>query len=161
VKTLIVGLGNPLLGDDGVGWVIAEQLQQRIDQVVSSANGDIEVTCLAVGGLSLMEHLIGYDRVILIDAINTGQRALGNLFQFPLDRLPNQAFGHMCSAHDTTLQNALEVGRRLGARLTGRITIVGIETNQIYDFSEELSPPVAASVPKAVQVVLDLIQNQE
>jgi hydrogenase maturation protease len=129
--------------------------------VVSSANGDIEVTCLAVGGLSLMEHLIGYDRVILIDAINTGQGALGNLFQFPLDRLPNQAFGHMCSAHDTTLQNALEVGRRLGARLPGRITIVGIETNQIYDFSEELSPPVAASVPKAVQVVLDLIQNQE
>lgn len=161
MKTLIIGLGNPLLGDDGIGWVIAEQLQQRIDQVVSSANGDIEVTCLAVGGLSLMEHLIGYDKAILIDAVNTGQGPSGKVFQCPLDRLPNKAFGHLCSAHDTTLQNALEVGRKLGAQLPDQIIVVGIEADQVYEFSEELSPPVAASIPGAVEVVLDLIQKQE
>lgn len=161
MKTLIVGLGNPLLGDDGIGWVIAEQVKERIDHNALSAHGDIDVTCLAVGGLSLMEHLIGYDRVILIDAINTRQGPLGKIFQFPLEMLPNQAFGHLCSAHDTTLQNALQVGQRLGAQLPGQITVVGIEANQIYDFSEELTPPIAASIPEAVQLVLDLIHNQE
>lgn len=161
MKTLIVGLGNPLLGDDGIGWVIAGQVQRRIDHNASSANGSIEVTRLSVGGLSLMEHLIGYDKAILIDAINTGQGQLGNVLHFPLERLPNQALGHLCSAHDTTLQNALEVGRRLGAHLPGQIIVVGIEADQVYEFSEELSPPVAASIPGAVEVVLDLIQKQE
>lgn len=158
MKTLVVGLGNPLLGDDGIGWVVAEQVQQKIDHQAVPAHGSVEVDCLSVGGLSLMENLIGYNKVILIDAINTGQRALGKVCYFPLDMLPNQAFGHLCSAHDTTLQNALEVGRKLGAQLPGQIIVVGIETNQVYDFSEELSPPVAASIPAAVQLVLDLVQ---
>ena len=105
-----------------------------------------------------MEHLIDYDRVILIDALTTGQNPQGSVFTFPLDDLPNRAIGHLSSAHDTTIQNALQVGRSMGAYLPQEITIVAIEAVNVYEFSEELSPPVAAAVDIAVQKVLELLQ---
>lgn len=152
MKTLILGLGNPLLGDDGVGWRVAEQVR---DQITDST---IEVDFHAGGGLSLMERLIGYDRAIIVDAINTGQAPQGNVSCFPLDDLPNNAASHLASAHETNLQTALHVGRKMGARLPSQVLIVGIEAYQVYDFSEELSPTVARAVPFAVQRVAQLIR---
>jgi hydrogenase maturation protease len=157
-RTLIVGLGNPILGDDGVGWRIAERLSAELsDPAYKSPNVDVE--CLAVGGLSLMEHLIGYDRVILVDALTTGQNPQGSVFTFPLEDLPNRAIGHLSSAHDTTIQNAIQVGRSMGAHLPQEITIVAVEAVNVYEFSEELTPPVAAAVDVAVQKVLELLQD--
>jgi hydrogenase maturation protease len=63
----------------------------------------------------------------------------------------------MCSSHDTTLQNALKVGRDLGAALPQEITIVAVEAHNVYDFSEQLSPEVAAAIPSAVHMVIDLL----
>jgi hydrogenase maturation protease len=152
VKTIVIGLGNPILGDDGVGWQIARQVQQR-----SEFPPDIDIDCLSVGGISLMERLIGYERAIIIDAFNTHKNPIGTLLCFSLDELPNHALGHMCSAHDTTLQNALIIGKDLGAQLPEEITIVAVEANDVYDFSEQLTPAVAAAVPAAVQTIIDLI----
>jgi hydrogenase maturation protease len=59
VKTIVIGLGNPILGDDGVGWQIAQQVEQQSD-----FPPDVEVDCLALGGISLMERLIGYQKAI-------------------------------------------------------------------------------------------------
>jgi Ni,Fe-hydrogenase maturation factor len=47
----------------------------------------------------------------------------------------------------------------MGAQLPADIAVVGIATRQIYDFSEELSPPVAQAVPQAVQIVLELLRQ--
>ena len=63
MKTLIVGLGNPILGDDGIGWKVAEEMEKHLTE-----GAPVEVMCLSLGGISLMEHLIGYDHVILVDA---------------------------------------------------------------------------------------------
>ena len=157
-RTLIVGLGNPILGDDGVGWRIVERLNAELSDPAFKTPG-VDMECLAVGGLSLMEHLIGYDRVILVDALNTGQNPQGSVFTFPLEDLPNRAIGHLSSAHDTTIQNAIQVGRSMGAHLPQEITIVAVEAVNVYEFSEELTPPVAAAVDVAVQKVLELLQD--
>jgi len=148
----VIGLGNPILGDDGVGWQIAEQLQQR-----SEFSADFEVDCLSVGGISLMERLIGYDRAILIDSFVTNKNPVGTLSCFSLDELPNRALGHICSAHDTTLQNALKIGQELEAHLPKEITVVAVEVQDVYDFSEQLTPAVAAAVPTAIQAIIDLL----
>jgi Ni,Fe-hydrogenase maturation factor len=50
-KTLVIGLGNPILGDDGVGWVVAREVEDRLPQM----DHPVEVDCLSLGGLSLME----------------------------------------------------------------------------------------------------------
>jgi hydrogenase maturation protease len=152
VKTIIVGLGNPILGDDGVGWQIARQVQQRSD-----FPPNVDVDCLSVGGISLMERLIGYERAILIDSFVTNKNPIGTLSCFSVNELPNRALGHMCSAHDTTLQNALKIGQELGAQLPKEIVVVAVEAQDVYDFSEQLTPMVAAAVPTAVQAIINLL----
>jgi hydrogenase maturation protease len=166
--TLVIGLGNPILGDDGVGWRVAERVKMSLSEqlegmAISEASSNlpgnflVEVDCLSLGGLSLMERLISYDRAILIDAITTHQKPAGHVACFPLDDLPKQVVGHLSSAHDTTLQTAIEVGRSLGARLPEQIMIVAIESQISYNFSELLSPEVEAAVPQAEKIVLQLL----
>jgi hydrogenase maturation protease len=154
MKTLIVGLGNPILGDDGVGWKVAEKICQQLP-----GNDSVRVDCLSLGGISLMEHLIGYDRAILIDAFASDDD-LGSIHMMKLDDMPSYSAFHIASAHDTSLQNAIEMGRSLGALLPEEIMVVGIATQRIYDFSEELSPPVAEAVPQAARIVLDLLKQK-
>jgi len=147
-----VGLGNPILGDDGVGLQIAIELQ-NIDSIPS----DVTVECMAIGGISLMESLIGYDRAIIIDAIVTHKAPIGSVEYFKLGELPNPSSGHMSSAHDTSLQDALQIGRELGAYLPNDITVVTIESQKVYDFSETLTPPVAKAVPEVLIIIKQLL----
>jgi hydrogenase maturation protease len=155
MKTIIVGLGNPILGDDGVGWKVAEEVKRRIPPDVH-----IEVICLSLGGIGLMEHLIGYDRAILVDAF-ISDREIGAIIVSKLSDLPDYSAFHIASAHDTSLQNAIKLGRSLGAQLPNDITVVGVATNPIFDFSEELSPPVQRVVPCVVDTILALLKKLE
>ena len=66
-KTLILGLGNPILGDDGVGWKVADAVQTRL----GTLKVPVEVDFASLGGLSLMERMLGYERVILIDTVKS------------------------------------------------------------------------------------------
>lgn len=153
-----MGLGNPILGDDGVGWKVAQQVERLLPSPSEEQAPDIVVDYSALGGLSLMEDLIGYDEAILIDALTLDETP-GTVLTFDLDDLPNYSAEHTSSAHDTSLQDALKMGHSMGLSLPGRITVVGIAARRLYDFSETLSPEVAASVPEAAQRVLDLLQQ--
>ena len=161
MKTLIIGLGNPILGDDGVGWVVAEQVRSVLLNPQSTIPNpqSVEVDCASLGGLSLMERLTDAERVILVDAIFTGTQPVGTVSRFLLDELPDLSAGHSASAHDTSLRNALHVGRDMAILLPKDedVTIVTIEADNVYDFSQELSPAVAAAVPVALKSVLELI----
>jgi hydrogenase maturation protease len=153
MKTLVVGLGNPILGDDGVGWRVAEEVKQKI------SIQNVNVDCLSLGGISLMERLIGYDRAILIDAFALDE-PVGSILVLKLSDLPHYSAFHTASTHDTSLQNAIELGKSMGAPLPDDITVVGVATNRVYDFSEELSPPIALAVPQAAKFVLDLLAKK-
>lgn len=155
---ILVGLGNPILGDDGVGWTIAAQVRAQLQQQASPPPM-VDIECLSLGGLSLMERLIGYERAILIDAVTLQPSSPGKLHVLPLDQLPDPAIGHLGSSHDTSLQTAIRLGRSLGASLPSEILVVGIEISPIQDFSEQLSPPVSAAVPGAVQMILHLLNQ--
>lgn len=157
MKTIIIGLGNPLLGDDGVGWLIAEQLQNEIKTSFAKSDS-VSFECLSLGGLGLMEHLIGFDRAILIDTVNLHNQELGMVLRFDLAELPDPSYGHTTSAHDTSLANALQVASQLGVKLPDRITVVGIVSPNVYEFSETLSPQIAKAVPIAKQVVMEILQ---
>jgi hydrogenase maturation protease len=160
MKTIVIGLGNPILGDDGVGWNVASAVNAYLlshAALRTPPDGNhIDVEFLSLGGISLMENLVGYGRAILIDAV-TGDQEPGSIRICPLREMPDHAAMHITSAHDTSLQTALELGKAMGAELPEDVTIVGIVTRQIYDFGEELTVPVAAAVPTAVQIVIDLL----
>ncbi len=150
-KILIVGLGNPILGDDGVGWRVAEELRRQ------PLPPGVEVEQMASGGIGLMECLVGVDLAIVVDAMQTGRYPLGSVRTFRLEELENSFAGHLGSAHETNLITALELGRDLGAGLPDVVLVVAIEARQVYDFSEQLSPEVKAAVEQAVAAVLALL----
>ncbi len=157
-KTLVIGLGNPILGDDGVGWRVADEIAKR------TANcPEVEVDHASLGGLSLMERLTGSEYVILVDAIFTGQKPVGSVSQFSLNELSDVNAGHSASAHDTSLRNALGVGRSMDIPLPNdeNVIVVAIEAENVYDFSENLSADVARAVPQAVRTILDLLEGQK
>ncbi len=178
MKTLIVGLGNPILGDDGVGWRVAEEVKRlliddcrllidanttqsptstrSVQSQISNLKSQIEVDCLSLGGLSLMERLVGYDCAIVIDAVAAGGPP-GAVTCCPLEELPDRFSLHTRSAHDASLQTALQLGRRLNAPLPARVWVVGIESEPVYDFSEQLSPAAAAAVPQAAAAALKIL----
>jgi hydrogenase maturation protease len=152
MKTLVIGLGNPILGDDGVGWKVAEAVKKQI-----TPDLPIDIECVSLGGIRLMEHLIGYQHAILIDAFALDE-PIGSILVLKLSELPNYSAFHTTSAYDISLQKAIQMGRSMGAQLPEDITIVGITIKQAYEFSEELSFPVAKVIPKAAQIVLDLLK---
>ena len=159
MKTLVVGLGNPILGDDGVGWKVAEEVERHLPSPSpgEGAGMRVDVDCVALGGLSLMERMVGYERAIVIDSIGSGQHALGEVYHFDLDDLYDPSAGHTTAIHDVSLMTALKMGRSMGAELPKQITVVAVESPYTYDFTEELTPPVQAAVPVAAQTVIDLL----
>ncbi|MBL1173469.1 MAG: hydrogenase maturation protease, partial [Chloroflexi bacterium] len=92
MKTIVIGLGNPILGDDGVGWKVAQEISRQLP--VTDSQSPVEIDCAALGGLSLMERLVGCQRAILVDALETGQGPEGSVRVFPLEALPNPSAGH-------------------------------------------------------------------
>ncbi len=146
----VVGLGNPLLADDGVGHLVATQ-------VAALGRPGIVVECLSRGGLGLAEALAGFGRVIIVDAIVTGRQPLGTVTVCRLEDLPDPATGHTASAHDTSLATAIDACRRLGMAMPERVDVVAIEARPVADFRENISPAVAAAVPRAVEAVCRLL----
>jgi hydrogenase maturation protease len=172
MKTIVVGLGNPILGDDGVGWKVAEEVQKqlpspqvprrsaiRVEWNAAKPKGErmaVDVEFLSLGGISLMEHLIGYQRAILVDAIKS-DREIGSVVVVNLSEMPDYSAFHIASAHDTSLQNALKLGKSMGVSLPKEVIVIGIATDHVYDFSESLSPPVAGAVSRAAKIVINLL----
>ena len=167
---LVVGLGNSILGDDGVGWRVAEEVSAQSGIPLGDAPlpglsprepDPVTIERYSLAGLSLMERLTGYDRVIIIDSLNTGQYEQGEVITFTLAEMEDLTHGHSASAHDVSLKNALKLGRDMGEPLPDddHIYVVAIEAKHVYDFKEELTPQAAAAVPIATRKVLDLLEE--
>lgn len=145
MKTLVLGLGNPILTDDGVGFAVVEQVKKRLD------GGNVTVSQASVGGLSLLELVAGYDRVIIIDAIQTGVGQPGEIHHLSSEEFRGSI--RAASTHDVDFATALELGRQLGMDIPEEIVILAIEAADVSTFGEELTPSVAAAVPNAVELI--------
>ncbi|MCJ7567114.1 MAG: hydrogenase maturation protease [Anaerolineales bacterium] len=133
--------------DDSVGLRVAQEVER-----IMQTDPDIEVGLDYWGGLRLMERMIGFDRAIVIDAIQTGSDP-GTIHFLSPDEIPTQ---RSASAHDVNLPTALEFGRTAGAHLprSDRILLIGIEAADVQTFDESLTQEVEAAVPIAVESIL-------
>jgi hydrogenase maturation protease len=162
MKTILIGLGNPILGDDGVGWKVVDEVQKQLSlrspliPLLLGRGNQVDVEFLSLGGISLMEHLVGYQRAILVDAV-ASNRPVGSVVVWKLSELPDYSGFHTTSPHDTSLQNALRLGKTMGAILPEEVTVVGVSASHVYDFSEELSAPVAGAIPEAIEIIIRLL----
>jgi hydrogenase maturation protease len=150
MRTLILGLGNPILGDDSAGLKVAEIVRQRM-----ALDPSIEVSEDYAGGLRLMERLIGYDRAIIVDAICTGTHPPGTVLRLNSDDIPTQ---HTASTHDINLPTALRLAATMNLKIPERVRIIAIEAENVLDFSEQCSPAVTLALPRAADAVLAELQ---
>jgi hydrogenase maturation protease len=154
-KTLVLGLGNPILTDDGVGIHVVRAVASRFQQAA------VDLAEASVGGLRLLDRLVGYERVVIVDAILTEEGKPGTIYRLGPGDL--RASLHSGSSHDLSLRGALGLGRQLGMSLPAddQITLIGIEAADVLQFGLECTPPVASAIPFAVQQVLDELSRTE
>ena len=146
--TLVLGMGNPILSDDGVGLLVADRLRE------SPLPEDVEVALSEVGGLRLLELVRGFTRVIIIDALRSpaeSGRHAGEVHRYEAkDFKGGHRYG---SAHSIGLDTCLEIGHKLGYDMPADVTVFAIEAEDVETFSEELSPPVADAAERVFALV--------
>jgi hydrogenase maturation protease len=149
-KTLILGLGNPILSDDSAGCQVALALKKR----THPPNVDIQEA--AIAGLEILDMIAGYDRIIIIDAIQTEKGKPGQIHRFGPELLSSTR--HSGTPHDVNIATALELGRKLMLKLPRDIIIFAIEVEDVTSFSEECTPAVKKALPECVEMVIRELQ---
>lgn len=146
--TVVLGIGNELYRDDGVGVVVARELAAR------GLPAGVEVIEGRVGGLDLLFEMEGAARVIIVDAVDLGL-APGTVRAFAPHEVDFSRLQAIASLHQVGLADVLELGRLLD--LTPDIQIVGIQPEEV-SAGFALTAAVTAAVPEAVQAVRDLLE---
>lgn len=146
-RTVVIGLGNPILSDDAVGVNVARQLR-----IALMDSDTVEIKELYAGGMRVMDAVAGFDKAVIIDAMRTGLYPPGTIRLIPLSELGTAR--NLASTHDTNLLTALELGGMLGMVMPHEVKVFGIEALDVENFSEVLTRDVERSIPTAVNMIL-------
>ncbi len=142
---LVLGVGNPLMGDDGIGVELAHRLQERdYGPLVHVEEG-------GTLGMTLLPLLEDADTVILLDAVRTGALP-GTVVTREKEELPRH-FSHVISPHEIGMKEVLGAAQLCGT-LPHIITLVGVEARHT-----EFCRPMSAEVREAVPQALDLVET--
>ncbi len=144
MKTLILGIGNPILTDDGVGIKLAQRIRGE--------NPDLEVVETSEAGIALLDYLTGYDKLIIIDSIKTGKGSPGELYTLELGEL--RAAMDSTSSHGIDIATAFEVGVGLGCKMPQTVSIYAVEVRDNITFGEGCTPEVEESIPLIAKQIM-------
>jgi hydrogenase maturation protease len=136
---LVLGLGNDLLKDDAVGIRVAERLEGAFPE-------EVEVRSTAMFGLSLLDELIGREKVLLIDSYLPEEFAGSEIQERNLDEVGETTAS---CPHFVGLGEIREVMRALGLGFPREVRILAIPVSDPMTFSTEMTPAVAALVDEA------------
>jgi hydrogenase maturation protease len=155
VKTLLLGMGNPILSDDAVGVRLARHFGKELRGVP----GLTVIDECSVGGLNLLDVVAGFDRLIVVDSIRTAGGKPGKWHRFPGDALDDTM--HLNNVHDANFATALELGRRMGVALPPRdqIHIFAVEVKDNITFREGLTRPLERAYPRYSEEILREIKE--
>lgn len=148
-KVLVLGLGNSLVGDDGVGIHLLHRLQAL------GWGSEVEFAESAAGGIAILEMVAGYDRLLLLDCIvaaddnNPGKVVVLNEEELTTVR-------HASSIHDLAVGEVWQLGQRMGYRMP-QVIAVAITVELIWEIGEELSPAAKNALPIAMERCLEIL----
>ena len=145
MNTLILGVGNSILTDDGVGIKIAHKLKER--------NPELEVTETSEAGIALLDLIAGYDKLIIIDSIKTEKGKPGELYKLELEALKPAA--NLSSSHGIDIATAYEIGQRLGYRMPKYISIYAVEIKDNTTFGEKCTEEVEGRIPFIAEQIME------
>lgn len=143
-KTLVLGLGNTIMSDDGIGPKIIEQLQCQ------EFSDDVQLLDGGTLGLDLLPYLEGVSRLIVVDAVETGN-VPGTLVRFSGEEVP-LALETKISPHQMGMKDLLAVARLMGC-LPDEVVLLGMQP-YLLDMGTELSQAVADNMTALQKMVL-------
>jgi hydrogenase maturation protease len=149
-RVVVIGIGNIILGDEGVGVHILNRLRlEKLPEEVELIEG-------AVGGIALLNFIKGAERALFIDAV-AGVRP-GRIHRFTEDDLDQKikTLLHPMSLHDIGLAETIKIGKTLYPdEMPKEIVIYGVEITQLETYSTELSKKISTTVDKVVKLIVD------
>lgn len=149
-KVLILGIGSPF-GDDRVGWLVVEKLEQRSAIIPMIAKGILTLEVADRPGINLINWLLaGYERIILIDMVRTNLETPGSIYKLQAAEIIG--FSGMLSSHSLGVSASLALARELGINI-GNVEFWGIEGSAVLPDSE-ISRDVAIAANQVSQSIL-------
>lgn len=149
--TLILGVGNPLMGDDGVGVLAVQQMLSRPDLPTG-----ITVLDGGTAGLGLIPLFEQYHRVILVDAVEMGERP-GTIRRFAWDEVRPHERGRALSLHQSDLNEALALAEALHC-LPPVLIVYGVQP-QHMDWDQPMSDAVRRALPGLVEALMTEVRS--
>jgi len=150
-KTLILGIGNDILTDDGIGSRLVNDL------IKSISNPEVYYNIACCGGLEIVEYIKDYERVVFIDAIRTQNGRPGDVYYFiPSDF---RETSHLSNLHDVSFLSALKLGHALNLGLSNDLHIIAVEIIEDMEFSEDFSPQIKQRYPEILEKVIEILRR--
>jgi hydrogenase maturation protease len=140
---LLLGLGNDILSDDAVGLMVARELQGRF-----ASHPLIEVQAVCEMGLGLLDYIAGHKALLVVDSVQTGKIPPGQIHEVGEKDLPSLPG---MSPHFLGVGEILTLGRRMDYLMPEVVAIFAIEVADASTIKEQLTPPVAAALPRVVE----------
>ncbi|MBN1517680.1 hydrogenase maturation protease [Candidatus Sumerlaeota bacterium] len=150
-KRLLLGLGNDILTDDAVGLVAVRALRERFGDTVDMVEA-------GESGLSILDHIEGYDQVLILDAMQCGQVEVGTVMEVCMD---DMGMPSAPSPHFTGMPEMWELGKRLKLKLPEELRILAMEVAKPFVFGESLSEETAPAMPAFIEAAANILQEWE
>jgi hydrogenase maturation protease len=156
MKIIVIGLGNPVLTDDAVGIRISELLETELPEIPFPENTEVSVTRNESGGWDILDLVIGFDVMILIDALIDKSLKPGELRW-----CPEKVFTsiRLSGVHSMDVFSAIEYGKSLNGKVPEKIVVLGVGVEDVHTFSETCTPAVEAAIEKGKNEVIEKIQS--
>lgn len=146
-RAVVVGIGNPCYGDDGVGPAAA-----RAAHALLNANGDWDLRELCCSAFGVVEHLEGYERAVIVDAVVVEEAREGMVLRVEL----REPAAPVAALHTAGLTGALALARQAGMRLPARLSVYGITIRPPNGFREGLSAGLEARIPEIARTIVEM-----
>jgi len=156
MKTIVIGLGNTLLRDDGAGIYVVRLLRRLIEELEHRPEAELIEAELA--GMDIIEKLEGFDKAIIIDAIQLRGFKAGTVFRLRPDDF--RTTPRLASFHDIDLVTALELGRRLELSMPEDVLILAIQAEDTVTIEEGCTSVVEAVIEDVAKEVLTLLTGK-
>ena len=158
MKTLLLGLGNELYGDDAVGIHVIRRLKKDLEEGRIDARllKGVELEECSLSGLALLEVIVGYDILVIIDTIKKPQPVTGKIHLMDgknLRHIPGP------SPHYISIPQAIEIGEKLELEVPSRIIIIAVEAKNMYNLGEGLTEEMTKAIPAIVGQVKQVLRE--
>lgn len=148
-KILILGLGNEILSDDGIGIRIVNDISEWVN------DSFVQFRTISTGGLDVMEIIRDFEKVIIVDAVKTSGGRPGNVYSFKASEFIETS--NLSNLHDIDFITALRLSKMLEINIPADLNIIAVEIKEDREFSERFTPEIEKSYPVILQKVQALI----